>query len=261
MNGYMKRLDARNVKTEKDSYGVVLKYVDFGVKKSPTLPNRQEIITGIDNLQGIRHSTKCSGIFGTVMVEDFPSKELAIAEAIEKEPFFDSYFGKDIEVKANYMSPFGFNLLKPYRGKRVKFNEYYKAKPLYPSSLFQDYIVKTSILTNTLYEIIATGKFRNKERCMVSIGTTINKFISKYKNKNYNDKQYWHKRYRGFTSSFFINKNGIAQSSEVSKEAVSIRMGCDNANNEGWKGWINMKSLFGEKINRFEAKLMIEERL
>jgi hypothetical protein len=197
MRGYLQNLGGGRTKKAVDKYGEPFEYIDFGVIKSPTLKNNFCDIDNIENLQGVRHKMSCSGGAGQIEVIDFPAKELAIAEAVEKEPFFDEYFGKDIEIKADYMRPFGLSLLKPFRGAKKK-----NIKPPKPSSIFYSYHVKTSSLTDTLYGVTAVGKFKDEGRCKVAIGSIIEKFIDSYKSENYRGKQYWHGIYGGVESTF-----------------------------------------------------------
>jgi hypothetical protein len=257
MRGYLQNLGGGRTKKAVDKYGEPFEYIDFGVIKSPTLKNNFCDIDNIENLQGVRHKMSCSGGAGEIEVIDFSAKELAIAEAIEKEPFFDEYFGKDIEVKADYMRPFGLSLLKPFRGAKKNI------KPPKPSSIFHSYHVKTSSLTDTLYGVTAVGKFKDEGRCKVAIGSIIEKFIDSYKSENYSAKQYWHGIYGGVESTFFINENGVVQNPndgiKTTKELLKVRMGCENPNGDGWKGWMSIYSEYARDIAVFESKLLVED--
>ena len=258
MRGYLQDLGGGRTKKATDKYGEPFEYIDFGVINSPTLKNNFCDIDNMENLQGIRHKITCSGSVGKIEVIDFPAKELAIAEAVEKEPFFGEYFGKEIEVKADYMRPFGLSLLKPFRGDSKN-----GIKPPKPSSMFSSYHVKTSSLTDTLYGVTAVGKFKDEGRCKVAIGSVIGKFIDSYKAKDYINNQYWYKIYGGVESTFFINENGVVQNPDdgikTTKELLKVRMGCENPNGDGWKGWMNIYSEYARDIAVFEEKLLVED--
>jgi len=126
------------------------------------------------NQKGTRHilnhypSKNKKGFYVRVVVIDFETLKLKIAEALKSDLFFE-YVGKEYPKAHDSRKHFGLTLLEKIplnvQKKLISSSDrgkMYEIYPKYPHKFFQMYRVTTSVLTDTIVKIEARATFEDK---------------------------------------------------------------------------------------------------